>query len=393
MTQNPSSFRHPRALLRRVLVRTCMAAALAFSVLALPATSGAWAQPAPPAAGAITVTDMLERTVTLPAPAKRVVLSESRHILTLGLLDRQPLDWIVAWGDDLQRYSPETYAALRARFPQADAVPVVGRTTGGSFSIEAVIAARPDLVVFTLYGPPPAGLDRLDAAGIPYVFVDFFQKPLSKTVPSMRMLGQLLGREQQAEDFIAFYEQRMNDVAARVEKAGTQPRVLFHLNPNGKDCCFSSGVGNMSDFIAAAGGRNIGKDKIPGAIGKLNLEYVLAEQPDFYLAGGGSTVTQTGLRIGPDISAQEAGETFAHVLETPGISSLRAVKTGRAGGIWLFYFDNPLFFLGVEDMARMFHPEAFRDVEPQKTLTELNTRFLAFPLEGTFHVMPAAPQK
>ncbi len=344
-------------------------------------------------AGPVTVTDMMGRTVTLPAPAKKVVLSESRHIFTLGLLDRQPLQWITAWGDDLQRYSPATYEALRTRFPQADAIPVVGRTTGGSFSMEAVIAAKPELVIFTMYGPPPPGLERLDAAGIPYVFVDFFQKPLLKTVPSMRMLGQLLGREKEAEEFVAFYEQHMGDVATRVAKAGTRPRVLFHLNPNGKDCCFSSGPGNMSDFIAAAGGQNISENKIPGSAGKLSLEYVLAEDPDYYLAGGGSTVAPTGLRIGPGVTPELARETFDGVLQAPGISSLRAVKSGQTGGIWLFYFDNPLFFMGVEALAKMFHPEAFADVDPDKTAEETNARFLAFPLEGTFRVTAGAPGK
>lgn len=384
--------------------------ALVLAVLTLPVMTGLAAasepaakgqtSPAEPAVQAgpaearpVTVTDMMGRTVTLPAPAKRIVLSESRHIFTLGLLDRQPLHWIAAWGDDLQRYSPATYEALRARFPQADALPVVGRTTGGSFSMEAVIAAKPELVIFTMYGPPPPGLDKLDAAGIPYVFVDFFQKPLLKTVPSMRMLGQLLGREKEAEEFIAFYEQHMGDVAARVAKAGPRPRVLFHLNPNGKDCCFSSGPGNMSDFIAAAGGKNISEDRIPGSAGKLSLEYVLAEDPDYYLAGGGSTVAPTGLRIGPGVAPELARETFEGVLQTPGISSLRAVKTGQAGGIWLFYFDNPLFFMGVEALAKMFHPEAFADIDPDKTAEEMNARFLAFPLEGTFRVTAGMPGK
>ncbi|MEJ2623559.1 MAG: ABC transporter substrate-binding protein [Pseudolabrys sp.] len=334
----------------------------------------------------ITVTDMLGRTVTLRAPAKRIVLAESRHILTVGLIDKDPVSLVAAWGNDLKRYSPETFAALRKRFPKADAIPEVGGLSGGAFSMEAVIAAKPDLVIFTLYGPAPEGIKKLDAARIPYVFVDFFQKPLTKTVPSMRMLGKLLGREREAEAFVAYYESHMAGVASRLAKAETKPAVFFHLNPDGKDCCFTSGPGNMSDFIAAAGGHNIGADKVPGAIGKLNLEYVLSRDPDFYLVGGGSTVALNGLKIGPSIPESDARDTLTKIMESPGVASLRAVRERRAGGIWLFFFDNPLFFVGVEEMAKMLHPAEFSDIDPDRTMAELNQRFLAFPLEGTFWV-------
>ncbi|GAB3124151.1 ABC transporter substrate-binding protein [Novispirillum itersonii] len=340
--------------------------------------------PAAATAAPISVTDMLDRSVTLPAPAKRVVLAEGRHILTLALLDRQPLSLVAAWGNDLRRFSPETYAALGSAFPEVDAIPDVGGLGNGSFSMEAVIKARPDLVLFTLYGPPPEGIRKLDEAGIPYVFVDFFRDPLTKTVPSLRLLGRVLDREAQAEEFISFYESHMAGVAGRLKTVSRRPDVLFHLNPDGKDCCYSSGPGNMTDFIAAAGGRNIGADVIPGSIGKLGLEYVLSRNPDFYLAGGGSSVTLTGVQIGPGVSADQAGATLRSVLEAPGIRGLKAVQEGRAGGVWLFFFDNPLFVVGIEGIAKMLHPAAFRDLDPDRTLAELNERFLPFPLRGTF---------
>ncbi|CAI3958702.1 ABC-type Fe3+-hydroxamate transport system [Commensalibacter communis] len=334
---------------------------------------------------AITVTDMLGRKVTLPAPAKRIVLSESRHVLTLALLDKDPLSRVVGWGNDLQKYSPELFNALRKKFPKANDIPNVGGLTNRSFSMEAVIAAKPDLVIFTLYGPIPDGIEKLDKAGIPYVFVDFFRDPLKKTIPSMLMLGKLLDREKEANSFVSYYEQHMRNIAELVKNT-KQLKVLFHLNPDGKDCCFSSGHGNMSDFIAAAGGKSIGMDKIPGSAGKLSLEYIITRDPDFYLVGGGSTAALNGLKIGPSISKEQAEASMTSVMQAPGVSNLRAVRENMAGGVWLFFFDTPLFFVGVEEMAKMFHPNELKDVDPDKTLTELNKQFMAFPLEGTFWV-------
>lgn len=333
----------------------------------------------------ITVTDMLNRTVTLASPAQRIVVAESRHILTLALIDKDPVKRIVGWGNDLRRFSPETYEVLVKAFPDAKKIPEVGGLAGSTFSMEAVIALKPDLVIFSLYGPVPDDVGKLDAAKIPYIFVDFFQKPLEKTVPSMQMLGKLIGHEQEAQDFIDYYQKHMNNVTDRVKGLPTYS-VFFHVNPDGKDCCVTSGPGNMSDFIAAAGGMNIGLGKIPGSIGKLNLEYVISRNPDFYLIGGGSTAALDGLKVGTNITHEMAKQSLEKLLQAPGIKNLDAVKKHQAAGLWLFFFDTPLFFIGVEEMAKIFHPDSFKDLNPDQTLAEINEHYLAFPLSGTFWI-------
>ncbi|MCQ5473158.1 iron complex transport system substrate-binding protein [Pantoea sp. AN62] len=244
------------------------------------------------ARASITVTDMLDRRVTLAGPATRIILGESRHLITLALLEKDPIAHVVGWGDDLQRYSPATWQGVLQRYPAVRAIPVFGTMNSGTFSLEATIAARPDLVIFTLYGPIPPGLEALDAAHIPYIFVDFFRKPRVNTVPGRQLLGKVLGQEARAQQVIAFWQQHMNEVKKRLAGVSSRPSVFFHLNPGKGDCCFTSGPGNMSDFIAAAGGHSIGEDKLSAPVGKLNPEYILSRNPDFYLMGGGSAVSR-----------------------------------------------------------------------------------------------------
>jgi iron complex transport system substrate-binding protein len=333
----------------------------------------------------IAVTDMLGREVALAAPARRIFLPEGRHILTLGLVAPDPVSLVVGWGDDLKRYSPATWKQLTDADPRAADIPVISSQNHGDFPYEAVIAARPDLVIFTLYSPPPVGLERLDAAHIPYVFTDFFHKPLEKTVPSLRILGRLLGYEGRTESFISLYDTHMQRIADGLAGA-KRPDVFFHLNPDGNECCYSSGPGNMSDFIGAAGGHNIGANKIPGPIGRLDPEYILTQRPAYYIAGGGSSVAVTGLKVGPSVDAETARRSLDRVLSNPYLLPLDAVKQERAHGIWLFFFDNPLFLVGVEEMAKIFHPDLFPDLEPQATLDQITREFLPFPLSGTFWI-------
>ncbi|WP_397324891.1 ABC transporter substrate-binding protein [Pantoea agglomerans] len=332
----------------------------------------------------ITVTDMLQRKVTLPGPASRIVLGESRHIITLALLEKDPISNVVGWGDDLQRYSPATWEAIAKQYPAARNIPVMGTMNSGTFSMEATIAAKPDLVIFTLYGPIPPDLKALDAAHIPYVFVDFFRKPLENTVPSLKLLGAVLGVEPQAGEVIAFWQQHMDEVKKRLASVSTRPSVFFHLNPGKGDCCFTSGPSNMSDFIAAAGGHNIGADMLSAPIGKLNPEYVLTRNPDFYLMGGGSAVSRDGLQIGTGATPEQVAQSSKHLLNAPEIANLQAVAAGHAGGVWLFFFDSPLYFVGIEAMAKMFHPALFADVDPDATLHTVTSKWLSIPLKGTF---------
>ena len=121
-------------------------------------------------------------------------------------------------------------------------------------------------------------------------------------------------------------------------------------------------------------------------MGRINPELLLAEQPDFYLIGGGSAVAKNGLRIGPGVSREEAARSLGDLLQAPTISALNAVRQQRAAGVWLFLFDSPLWFLGVEAIAGQLYPEQFADVNPDATLDELNQRYLAFPLSGTLWI-------
>src|SRR5690606_11819225 len=141
------------------------------------------------AAGAapIQVTDVLGRQVTLPAPAHRIVLAQERHFLVLSLLAPDPAALLAAWSDELRTsFAPDYQAALK-RFPALAQVPVVGRHTADSFSVERTLALRPDLVVMTasfagLAPGQPAGdsplIGRLEAAGVPVIVIDFFIRPM-----------------------------------------------------------------------------------------------------------------------------------------------------------------------------------------------------------------------
>ncbi len=347
---------------------------------------------APAAAKDIRVTDLAGREVVLKESAKRIVLGAWVSLDALSLLHPDPVSLLAGWAEGgANAIQP---AILRGRFPAIDRVPVVGRGSFEAIGIETIIARQPDLVLLSRfdayrYGSDAApGIAKLEAAGIQVAIVDFFLAPLKSTEPSLRILGKLIGRETQAEAFIAFYREHLERIAARLAKdAAERPSVFLHAFAARPECCFSAGPGTIDGFIRLAGGENIGAEKIPGAVGQLSLEFVLTRNPKVYVATTTSdNADAEAFTLGPAVPAEKATRSFARRLAGRDLAALDAVAQGRAHGLWHLFVHTPAHVAAIEALAKWQHPQLFADLDPDATLRQINSRFLAAPLEGTFWI-------
>jgi iron complex transport system substrate-binding protein len=83
----------------------------------------------------ITVTDVAGREVTIPAPAKRLLLGEGRDLVTLSVVHPDPVSVLAGWLGDLRLLDTDTYEKFRTAYPAIERVPLVGSTNEESFSI------------------------------------------------------------------------------------------------------------------------------------------------------------------------------------------------------------------------------------------------------------------
>jgi iron complex transport system substrate-binding protein len=336
------------------------------AALALPHLAQAQAAP-------VAVRDLLGREVALPRPARRVVCIPGRMLAVLNLIHPEPGGLIAGWSGDMRTGAVAEYAAFRRRFPELDGVPLLGNgTTPEPGTVEKMLALDADLVLLSRAavqasgGPEGAVLASLAQAGIPFAVVDFFSSPLRDTVPSLRILGSLLGRERQAEDFIAFYSAAIDRVRARTAGLASPPCVMMHAHAGGTACCNSPGQGTFNDFIRLAGGHNIGADVLPGA--------------------GGSYNTRGGVLLGAGIAPAAARDSLREVIGRDNLGALTAIRDGRAHALWHGCNDNPSHMVGIEALLRWIHPDRAEGIDPARSLEALNTRFAAVPMEGTYWV-------
>lgn len=349
-----------------------------------------WVLPLFSLAQPIKLTDIVGREVTLAVPAKRVIIGEGRQLLTLSLLHPDPVSILAGWAGDFKISGGKLYEAYLEQYPALANVPLIGVSGKETVSTEQMIALKPDLAIFGSgsHGPDSKSANvirQLEAAGIPIIFIDFRLHPFKNTIPSMEILGKALGREQEAQAYISFYNNRLSYIASTLSKQKQlyKPKVYMEMIRGVQ--VGTPGKGNLGEFIEFVGGDNIGKI-LPGEVGTLNMEHVISEQPDIYIATGIAVPGQDGLVIGYDISLAQAQASIKQLANRTVLSPVKAIQQNQVFGMWHVFYDSPLNIAAVEAIARWVHPELFGNLRPDGTLSEINKRFLALPLKGAFFV-------
>lgn len=353
--------------------RTLASAALILA--AMPA----WAEPT-------TVTDIAGREVQVDLPVDRVLLGEGRQLYVVAALDKDaPFRRVVGWRDDLKKNDPGTWAAYQAKWPEADALPTFGGVKDGTFDVEQAVTLKPDVVMMNIEAKvsteESGAVDKLAAAGIPVVYVDFREKPMQNTEPSLRLMGQLFDKADVAEDIIRFRAEILADTAARLKDVTDRPLVFVErAGGYADDCCMSFGDENFGRMVEMAGGTNMAKDIIPATFGTVNPEQIIAGNPAQIVVTGGewesSSPGGAWVGMGPGSDMDKAREKLAALMTRPAFTGVKAARDGNVHAIWHQFYNSPYQFVAVQQLGKWLHPEAFADVDPNATMQAFHDRFL-----------------
>ncbi|MGE8150287.1 ABC transporter substrate-binding protein [Pseudomonas vancouverensis] len=346
---------------------------------------------------AVTVTDLLGRQVKVNVPVRRVILGEGRQLYLVAALDTQnPIQRIVGWRKDLIQSDPDTYGAYLRQFPAIAQIPTFGGFEDGTFDIEQAISQQPDVIILNIEAQHATEdaryIEKLDALGIPVVYVDFRNNPMQNTEPTMRLFGQLFGKEDRAEAFIAYRNQqirRVTDVIAAHQPP--RPKVFIErIGGYTDDCCLSFGDENFGRFVELAGGDNIAKGIIPNTFGQLNAEQVVVANPDQVVvtsanwqafAPGGHWVG-----VGPGADLNEARRKLAWYTARPAYTGIKAQDSQAFHAIWHQFYNSPYQFFAIQQFAKWFHPQLFADLDPDAAFREFHERFLPVPYQPGYSV-------
>ena len=213
----------------------------------------------PPAAG---LTDDAGVAVRLDAPPQRIVSlipATTELVFALGAGDR--LVGRTSWCD----------------FPaEAKAVPDLGNGIGPN--IEAVVSARPDLVLLYKSGSNRSAADQLRSFGIPTL--ELATDRMEDFDRITRLLGAALGKREEAESLVVKTARDLESATVLPSQAPTVFILAWDRPP------MTLGRGSfLSEILERAGARNL-FDDLATSSAPISIEAVASRDPDFVLVSG-----------------------------------------------------------------------------------------------------------
>jgi len=348
-------------------------------------------------AAPLVVEDVSGRKVEIKSEVQRVILGEGRQIYLLAAFDTDaPFKRVVGWRDDLPKADFDSYQAYAKKYPAIAKLPTFGGAKDGTFNIEQALTLKPDLVLMNLESKAATDesqlTEKLNKLGIPVVFIDFREKPFENAEKSIRIMGQLVGKPQRAEEIIAFRQQQIDIVTDRLKNfQGTRPKVMLdRAGGYTEECCMSFGDENFGRMVEVAGGINIAKGLIPGTFGTLNPEQIIAARPDVVVVTGANwknyNTAGGWVGVGPGANIHEATQRLTALMARPAFRTLPVATKGNAHAIWHQFYDSPYQFVAIQALAKWLHPELFKDIDPDATFREFHQRFLPIDYQPGYWV-------
>ncbi|MCZ7481320.1 iron ABC transporter substrate-binding protein [Agrobacterium rhizogenes] len=288
---------------------------------------------------AAAITDAAGRKVVVPDKIERVMAAgPPASILLYVLAPQKMVGWVREPGQ----------AEKEFLLPSVRDLPTYGQLTGkgGTANIEAVLAAKPDVIIDVgTVSPTYASLaDKVqEQTGIPYVLID---GSVAGTPTTLRETGAMLGVQDRAEELAAYSEKSLAELQAGLAsiKGSERPKVYYGRGPEGLETGLSGSI-NM-EIISAAGAENVAAAAGKGGLTQVSAEQVLSWRPDIIIAAS------------PKFAVSLSGD--------PIWSRLDAVKDGRvhiAPGLPFGWIDSPPGvnrMIGIKWLEHVLYPEKFK---------------------------------
>jgi iron complex transport system substrate-binding protein len=269
----------------------------------------------------ITIVDDLGRKVTVGSSERIVAIGPSvtETLYALGLGDR------VVGVDLYSDYPPEAVAKQKV-------------SSWWTPDPEEVVALKPDVVFYSVGNP--AALETLERAGLTVVALR--PRTIDDIFRDIRLIGNITGKPQEAEALATSLSRRVDDVKERTQNVTVRPRVYmetWYPPP------WTWGPGSWGhQMIELAGGRNAFEDAKTAFV-QTTDEEVIARRPDAIvsLVGAMHRVTLEDFK------------------SRPGWSDIPALAKGAVYLLDenLFVRPGPRIVEGLEELARILHPELF----------------------------------
>jgi ABC-type Fe3+-hydroxamate transport system substrate-binding protein len=325
------------------------------------------ATPTAPAQKEVKIRDVLGREVVVKVPVERVVAigpGALRLVVYLNATDK--LVGIESWETRPPQGRDYAYVLWAKNLTK---LPIVGQ--GGpdtQVNFEAVLKAKPDVIIISpaLANTP----DEIQAkTGIPVITVSYGtlgSVNFTELFYSIKILGEVLGHEQRAEELINYMKTLMEDLNRRTAEISNRPTVYVGAISFKGGQPFTSTQAQFPPLVLLNTPSIADRYGVkPGM--QIQKEAILKEDPQIIFIDLGNYINV----------AQDFNKSKDFYC------SLTAFKEGRVYAILPFnyYWTNvATLFVDAYYMGKVLYPDRFADVDPIEKADEIYTKFLGMPI-------------
>lgn len=212
------------------------------------------------------IIDQAGRTVTVNQEITRVVSAHYTATSLIVALGQQ--DKVV--GLEMKAETRELYKRAAPKFLS---LPGVGGNH--SINVETVMALNPDLVILPL--ELKDFIEQFDKLQIPVLLIS--PQSVPEFLACVDMLGQALGAQERAQQYTAYYQQKIDEIKALTQNLTDKPGVYLA----GQDSLLVTCTQNMyqNDLIEMAGGVNVSKELTQTDWTEITAERLVQYNPDY----------------------------------------------------------------------------------------------------------------
>jgi len=321
----------------------------------------------------ITIVDSYENQVTLKKPVKSFVSNGMGQVFAA----------VKAMNAESMAAASSGYVTRNATFfPILSELPAIS-VGEESVDNELVMQLHPDVILtnpFLL-----AQFSESVTAEIPVVQL------ACNSTEAYRVLGAILGKEKDADDFIRWiqsYTDRIDERIAMLSEEEYQEVFIYYGGQYGMSAPPPYGTFGKDNFlrnelISRAGGKSITND-IAGEWIVVDPEWVIERNPPLIIRE--CYILNDHPEMGYSVTDSTAADKLMDSILTqqPAFESCDAVRDGK---VYMMYGDlvEDSWFISLIYMAKWFHPDLFEDLDPEKMHQEYMYRFQRLDFDVQSH--------
>lgn len=321
--------------------------------------------------GSISIIDSAGRNVTIDLPVKRIIPTDYRT--TEALLALGTRDMIV--GVDTAFHQRMAEFGLKD-VPEAS-------VHAGEINYEEILKLKPDLIILPTSSASLADEVSKKLQGLPVVVMGCTDK--DDMITELGIMGQILGKEEQAGKLINWIDKYTNIVEERTKNltANEEPSFYYEYMSESSKWQAIPPSNSAGKVVEGCGGKNIATGlKLNGSVAQVEAEWVLSKDPDFIFMD-----LMKGFDSGPGKTVDDMKTLLQKYIDAranDGFKNLTATKKGHVYLIDRDLITGPRWVIGHVYFAKWLHPNLFKDLDPVAMNEEYLKEFQGVEVNGTW---------